>query len=115
MSSASGVIGEAGETTPADLQNAPRELLGRQVEGVAGERLAVELDGALGDQAPGLAAARAEGSGDQGRQVDRAAPELDGRDVVGDLVADVDLVETRLGGLARPRRMEAVDDPPGEL
>src|SRR5215208_1844421 len=98
---------EADEAPLADLEYSAAELTSREIEALSGHALAVELDAALGDQTPRLAARHAEHSRDQRRQVH--VPPIDAvglgerelRDVVGDLMRDVDRVEVRLGGLAR--------------
>src|SRR6478752_9420482 len=75
---------QAAEASLPHLQHMPVKTIDLEVEGLCGQRLAVELDPSLLDQAPPLAAAETKGAGDQPRQVDQPV-------AVGAVLAEVDL------------------------
>ena len=65
---------KAAEAALADLQDPAIERRRSKIEAVGRDRLAVEPDPSLADQAPGLAGADLEGARDQGRQVNGPSP-----------------------------------------
>src|SRR4051794_37389904 len=103
---------QAAEAPLAHLQHAPGEAISSEVEGFCGHLLAIELHASLLDQAPSLAAADAEGAGDQARQVDEAVavgpiiPQVDLRHLLRRRVVDEAPVEAQLGGRPVPLGVE---------
>ena len=101
------------------LQNGAGERGRVKVECVGGDRLAVDLDGPLRDQATAFATADLEGMSEQQGQVHLPLDTVDpdwclsrqgGRlEIIGDLVLDVDLVEAGLSPGAGALAGEAVD------
>src|ERR1700758_5156946 len=107
---------DPGEAPLAELQDAPVELGGGQVERPGGHGLAVDPHPALGQAAPSLGCRDPERAGQQGREVhDLAVGRVgDGVDLVRSLMADVDPVEVLLGGGGGLRTVEALHQRPSE-
>ncbi len=100
---------DPGEAPFSRSEHAIVEPGGLEVE--LGQRLAVDAHPAAGDQPPGLAAGRhAQAVHEEGGQVDGAGRHRDLRHLRRGLPVAHHPVEVRLGGLPRPRAVEAVGD-----
>src|SRR5918995_1449098 len=90
---------QTNEAALADLQHGALQTGNGKVEVLAAERLAIELDAALGDQPAALGAGDPEGIAQDGGHVDGVSV---GRDavpgnLVGEVAIDVQAIEVRLG------------------
>src|SRR4051794_11757784 len=107
---ASGPDPEPPELALAALEHRAVQAVGVEVEPVGRQRLAVQLDAALGEPAPHVRARHAQALGEELRQVLGLGADLELRHLVRRLAAHVDAIEVLLRRPCRLGPVEALDD-----